>query len=334
MSIKSNIRKLLFISLWIVIGSGTLILLIAAIRSRNDKTCQGIAIQVNGEKKGKWLLDRNDIINNLTSNGTEKIKGRALQSFDLRRLEEKLKKHVWIRDAELFFDNNEVLQVRLYERQPLARLFTSNGNSFYLDHEGKKLPLSERLTLKLPVFTGFPYEKNDLKKADSVLLAHVMNVSRFIINDSFWMAQIAQVDITPARKFEMVPTVGNHIIEFGSGENADKKFNKLMIFYTTVLNQVGLNRYERINVEYNQQILGIKKTMMVSKADSIRAVKNIRELIESAQQLQKAIADSADLAKPSNPIEAAVNPEEAKNRTIQKNQTVKPKPKATMPARI
>jgi hypothetical protein len=74
--------------------------------------------------------------------------------------------------------------------------------------------------------------------------------------------------------------------------------------------------------------------MMISKADSIRAVKNIREMIESTQQLQQAIADSADLAKPSNPTETTANPEDARNRTIQKNQTVKPKPKATMPARI
>jgi cell division protein FtsQ len=332
MSIKSNIRKVLFISLWAVVGSGTLILLIAAIRSRNEKTCQGIAIQVNGEKKGKWLLDRNDIINQLTGNGTEKIKGRSLHSFDLRRLEEKLEKHVWIRDAELFFDNNEMLQVRLEERTPLARLFTNNGNSFYLDNEGKRLPLSDRLTLKLPLFTGFPYERTDFKRVDSTLLKGVMNISRHLVADSFWMAQIAQIDITPSRSFEMVPTVGNHIIEFGSGDEVERKFSKLMTFYTTVLNDVGINRYARINVQYDQQVIGIKKAMMISKADSIKAVKNIQAMIESAQQLQQAIADSADLTNPSNPHENTANPEDATNRIIQKNQPVKPKSKATMPA--
>jgi cell division protein FtsQ len=354
MSIKSNIRKILFISLWTIIGSATLVLLIAAIRSRNDKTCKAIAIQVNGQDKGKWLLDRNDIINQLTSNGTEKIKGRALATFDLRKLEEKLENHVWIKDAEIFFDNNETMQVRLTERQPLARIFTAQGNSFYLDAESKRLPLSERLTLKLPLFTGYPYEKI-MPLKDSMLLNGVIAISKYIAADSFWSAQIAQVDITPAGNFEMVPTVGNHVIEFGSGQQTDRKFSKLMTFYKQVLSKAGINKYARINVQYDQQVIGIKKTMMISKADSIRAVKNIREMIESAQQLQQAIADSthntgtisaldsnpsalhsnpsALHSNPLYPISNPANPEETKNLTIQKNHPLQPRPKATMAAR-
>jgi cell division protein FtsQ len=333
MSINGNIRKLIFISVWIVIGSATLILLIAAIRSRNDKTCKGIAIEVNGEKKGKWLLDRNDIINQLTSDGTEKIKGRALQTFDLRKLEEKLEKHVWIKDAELFFDNNETLQVKLVERKPLARLFTAGGNSFYVDDEGKMLPLSDKLTLKLPLFTGYPYEKNNIKSGDSVLMTGVMAISRYIAADSFWNAQIAQVEITPARNFEMVPTVGNHIIEFGSGDFPEKKFQKLMTFYKQVISKTGINKYARINVQYDQQVIGIKKAMMISKADSIRAVKNIREMIESAQEMQQAIADSSNSNNPTYPIISGANPGDTKDLTILKNQPVKPTPKAQLPAR-
>ena len=333
MSIKGNIRKILFISVWILIGSATLVLLIAAIRSRNDKTCKGIAIEVNGERKGKWLLDRNDIINQLTSDGTEKIKGRSLQTFDLRRLEEKLEKHIWIKDAELFFDNNETLQVKLVERKPLARLFTTGGNSFYIDDEGKRLPLSDKLTLKLPLFTGYPYEKNNFRSGDSALVNGVMAISRYIAADSFWNAQIAQVEITSARNFEMVPTVGNHIIEFGSGENPEKKFQKLMTFYKQVISKTGINKYARINVQYDQQVIGIKKAMMISKADSIRAVKNIKEMIESAQEMQQAIADSSNNNNPTYPIISTANPGDTKDLTIQKNQPVKPTPKAKLPAR-
>ncbi|MHA4846658.1 cell division protein FtsQ/DivIB [Flavitalea antarctica] len=333
MSIKGNIRKLVFISFWIIIGSATLVLLIAAIRSRNDKTCKGIAIEVNGERKGKWLLDRNDIINQLTSDGAEKIKGRALQTFDLRRLEEKLEKHVWIKDAELFFDNNETLQVRLVERKPLARLFTNGGNSFYVDNEGKRLPLSEKLTLKLPLFTGYPYERNNPKSGDSVLMSRVLAISKYIAADSFWNAQIAQVDITPSRNFEMVPTVGNHIIEFGSGDFPEKKFQKLMTFYKDVIARTGINKYARINVQYDQQVIGIRKAMMISKADSIRAVKNIREMIESAQEMQQAIADSSNSNNPTYPIISAANSGATKDLTILKNQPVQPTPKAKLPAR-
>jgi len=315
-----------------VIGSATLVLLIAAIRSRSDKTCRGIEIEVNGMRKGKWLLDRNDIINQLTSNGTEKIKGRVLQTFDLRRLEEKLEKHIWIKDAELFFDNNETLQVRLIERTPMARIFTTSGNSFYMDDEAKRLPLSDRLTLKLPVFTGYPYEKNS-RIVDTTLVPGIINMSRFINADSFWTAQIAQIDITPAHNFELVPTVGNHIIEFGDGNKAAIKFNKLMTFYRQVISKAGINKYARINVQYDQQVIGIKKAITISKADSIQAVKNIREMIELTQKMQQAVADSSIVVNPQNPIADTANPGEANNLIIRENQTVKPTPKAKLPAR-
>ena len=32
------------------------------------------------------------------------------------------------------------------------------------------------------------------------------------------MSDIEQVNITPERTFEMVPLIGNHVIEFGDGE--------------------------------------------------------------------------------------------------------------------
>ena len=328
-----KVRKIFFISLWIVIGSGTLVLLIAAIRSRNDKTCKGIAIEVNGTASGKWLLSRNDIINQLTSNGSEKIKGRVLATFDLRTLEENLEKHVWIKDAELFFDNNELLQVRLIERVPVARVFTTKGSSFYIDDTGKRLPLSDRLTLKLPLFTGFPSEKKQLAPGDSLLLNEVLGIGRYLAKDSFWNAQVAQVDITPARTFELVPTVGNHLIEFGNGADAQTKFKKMMIFYQQVLRNTGLDRYERINVQYDQQVIGVKKSKYISKADSLQAVKNIRVLIESAQDMQQAVADSFSKQNPLPPIKTSTNPVEQTKQAIRKNQSIQTKPKAVMPAR-
>lgn len=328
-----RIRKIFFISLWIVIGSGTLVLLVAAIRSRNDKICKGIAIEVNGSASGKWLLSRNDIINQLTGNGSEKIKGRVLATFDLRILEEKLEKHVWIRDAELFFDNNELLQVRLTERVPVARIFTTKGGSFYIDNTGRRLPLSDRLTLKLPLFTGFPTDKNTLSAGDSLLLNEVLDIGRYLAKDSFWNSQVAQVDITPARTFELVPTVGNHIIEFGNGANAETKFSKMLIFYRQVLRNTGLDRYERINVQYDQQVIGVKKARYITKADSLQAVKNIRVLIESAQDMQQAVADSFSVQNPLPPIKTKNNSDDHTNQTPGKNQTIQAQPKAVMPAR-
>jgi cell division protein FtsQ len=73
------------------------------------------------------------------------------------------------------------------------------------------------------------------------------------------MAQISQVDITPDDTFEMIPVVGNHVIDFGDGTDYDKKFRRLLLFYQQVLSKTGMDVYERLNVQYARQVIGVKK---------------------------------------------------------------------------
>ena len=53
----------------------------------------------------------------------------------------------------------------------------------------------------------------------------------------------------------MFPQVGGQLIEFGKPENLESKFKKLMIFYKEILPKHGWNAYERVNLEYEGQII-------------------------------------------------------------------------------
>src|SRR4028118_1795350 len=124
-----------------------------------------------------------------------------------------------------------------------------------MDSSGYKMPLSKKMIVKLPVFTGYTSGNSDMHGEDSVLLEHVRKVAWYILKNEFWMAQIAQVDILPDRNFEMVPTIGNHLIQFGSGEDYENKFKRLFIFYRQVLSSKGFDKYSRLNVQYHQQLV-------------------------------------------------------------------------------
>lgn len=251
---------MLILGICVVAGAGILVLLIAAIRVREHKTCQGYAIKIKGDKQ-KWFIDENNVADLLKVNGV--IKGRSLHRFDLSSMEAQMEKNPWIKNAELFFDNKQILRVKIEEREPVARIFTVSGNSFYMDSTGKQLPLSAKFSARLPVFTNYPSETIRKKgMADSLLLAHIKGVSNFLLRDSFWMAQIAQVDITEQRNFEMIPTVGNHVIEFGKGDDCEKKFARLLLFYQRVLNKTGMDTYKRLNIQYDKQVIGVKAGSM------------------------------------------------------------------------
>lgn len=260
MRIKKHIRRAIFITVWAIAGAGVIVLLAAAMNSRNQQTCKGYDIDINGQREGNWFIDKNDVVNVLTNNKTISIKNKKIESFDLNKLELKLEKEVWVKDAELFFDNKGILKVKIEEREPIARIFNTQGQSFYIDSTGHYLPLSEKMSARLPVFTSFPADVKKIKtKADKKLIRNIKDLSLFLLKDPFWMAQVSQVDITPSREFEMVPTVGNHLIEFGDGEDYEKKFHRLFVFYKQVLAKTGMEKYQRIKVQYDKQVIGVKK---------------------------------------------------------------------------
>jgi cell division protein FtsQ len=292
MSIKGNIRKIVLLSLGAVTGIGLLVLLAAAINYKSHQTCKGVLVSVGSERTFSFL-NRQEVLKIMVPGETPVFKGRLLNAINLQELEARLEQSIWIKDAELFFDNNAMMRVNITEREPVARLFTVGGNSFYVDEEGRKIPLSERVSMKLPVFTGYPFEK--IRKEDSSLLTQINALSRFISADSFWMAQIAQVDITPQRTFELVPVIGNHTVQIGDASGCSAKFHRLLLFYQQVGATAGMDKYSTINVQYHQQVIGTRRGT-VSKIDSIQAVKNIRQMIEAARQLQidSAVSTSVD----------------------------------------
>ena len=285
MGIQSNIKKILMVLVWCVTGAGALALLIAAINMKNSRTCKRYTIEIN-EKGRPLFIDQKLVMNILTTNGTEKIVGKELVTFDLRKLEDRLKKNAWIKDAQLFFDNNQTLRINISERVPVARVFTTGGTSFYIDSSCAQLPLAGTVSLRLPVFTNFPREKIRLSGPDSALSDQVRKLSTFISSDPFWMSDIQQINVTPDKKFQIVPLIGNHVIEFGDGDDYEKKFHRLFVFYKEVLSKTGFDRYTKIDVQYKGQVIGTKKGGTISTNDSLQALKNVLALIKSARQLQ------------------------------------------------
>ena len=299
MKVNQHIKRIFFICLGVVAGVGAMALLIAAIRIKREKVCKGYVIHIDTMEKGNGFLEKKNVETLLTKNGKETLTGKTTRTIELQDLEARLERHKWIKDAELFFDNNQVLQVKITERKPVARIFTESGNSFYIDSSCERLPLSDRMSARLPVFTGFPSDKALLKPVDKSLLKEIRNVSDYILKHPFWTAQISQVDITERRTFEMIPTIGKHVIEFGDGSNCEQKFDRLFLFYRQVLSKTGMEKYARINVKYEKQVIGVRNTYL-SKMDSIKFVKNIAYLIASSAKADSVRKDSPVLARTQN----------------------------------
>ena len=285
---KLNIKKILSSLLWVTIGIGTVVLLVAAVKSKDAKHCKGIEINISGVNNN-FFIDKKDVLVIINTFTDEDVEGKAIQSFNLRCMEDALKKDVWIKNAELFFDNNNILQADIEEREPVARIFTKAGNTFYIDSSTMMLPLSQKFSARVPVFTNFPSEAIILSAADSNLLSGIKMISIEMQADSFLMAMIDQADITSQRTFEMTPKIGNQLIEFGDATDAAAKFEKLKLFYKNIMVKAGWNRYSNINLQYDNQVVARVKGKEDIAADSLRTLQLMQLMAANAA---RASADS------------------------------------------
>ena len=267
--------------LWLFASVCCIILLVSAVYYKDNRKCKGVAIEIVGNNLNDFV-NKNDIYNVVKKYGGDTTSNNPIASVNLKLIEKELEKIIWIQDAELFFDNNNILKISVKESMPLARVFTISGNSFYMDSACKLLPISSIFSGRMPVFTGFGRTDTILSKNDTAILNDIKLISLKIIKDSFLMAMVEQVNILPENKYELVPKIGNQIIILGEAKNVDSKLEKLKLFYKKVTPVVGWNKYSKINLEYENQIVASVKGVEEVYSDSIRTLELMKTVAENA----------------------------------------------------
>lgn len=238
---------------WLLLFLTTVGLFVYASNVKSKKRCKGIQVSILG-KKEYVFVDIDQIKSIVKANGGRE--GLPMNEIPLQKIEQELYKDVWIKKVDIYFDNNAVLQVDIDQRDPLARIFTVSGSSFYIDSAKNDLPVNSKVTARVPVFTSFPGKG---RYEDSLLLCDIKKISAFITADTFWNAMVTQIDIVDKNRFEIIPIVGNQVIAIGNADSLANKFNRLYSFYRQVWVKKGLNKYERIDVSYNGQVVATKR---------------------------------------------------------------------------
>ena len=276
---KHIIRKVLVLSAWVLVIAGMSTLLVAANKKTKKHVCTEVLIGIKGAGE-KLYIDKEEVLELIEKSTGGSLLLKPLTTIKLGSIEKVLEANPWISEAELYFDSKDALHVFVEEREPIVRVFTTTGFSFYLDSAGHRMPLLEDMSLRLPVVTGFSNARK-WNKYDSAMLRDVKTVAGFVYTDPFWNAQIGQIHITSDRKFELIPVVGDHIIKLGVAENVADKLGRLHVFYKQVLAKVGFAKYAQLDLQYDGQVVAVNKGA-TSVVDSIQLKKNIEELMNKA----------------------------------------------------
>ena len=246
-----NIRKEIKAAVAIL---GLTFLIAFSERKQGGAVCKVVVVELDNLNENHFL-DEADIMQLVEGSG-EPIKGVGIGRIKLKAIENKLKYDKHILDAELFGDLKGNLIVNVELRRPIARIVQSDAPDAYIAEDGVIMPVSEKYTSRVLLISGVVkelLESEDLNKSEEgkQLLAMI----EFINADRFWRAQVAQLDLTKNGKVIIYPQVTGQLIEFGKPDNVEVKFKKLMVFYKEILPTRGWTRYERVNLEYEGQVI-------------------------------------------------------------------------------
>lgn len=177
--------------------------------------------------------------------------GKQLKDINTYEIQEALLSNKMIKSAEVYITSGSGVRAVITERIPILRVIPAKGESYYIDKEGEAMPLSNLNTAYLPVATGNikeEFAKQELHK-----------FALFLQKDRFWNAQIEQIVVQSEKNIILISRVGDHQVEMGSLDNYESKLERLKTFYDEVLSKTGWNRYSKINLKYDKQVVGTKR---------------------------------------------------------------------------
>lgn len=285
---KQKIYRVIGQAVWLLVLTGVVFLFLTGMQARQQTVCTGMVIKINSPD-GKLFIDQKEVAAILTQEMRGKVQ-QKLSSIDLRKMEERLHKEVWIQEVQLFIDNEGLLHARIEERVPVARIFDTQGFSFYIDSTGMNLPLSTTDRADVPVFTGVPALNKNNEKLYKKAIAGVIRISKALDTDAFWKAQAASVDVLPNGKFELYPVIGSHIVDLGDTAQINEKLNRLKLFYREIMAKKSINAYSKISVAFQNQVVAVKGTDSLRNADAVKAMEMFNQLVNQNKTEVNAMA--------------------------------------------
>lgn len=169
------------------------------------------------------------------------------ESLDLSKVEAMLDAHDMIENAEVYISVDGKFGALITQRKPIARVVGSN--SYYIDRNGERMPLSSTHSARVPLVKGIAEEH----------LEELFPLLEYITNDEFLRKQITEVQRTFEGAYEVRVREFDFVVSIGRVTEIDRKFNNFKAFYQKAMKDKKLEAYSRVNLRFGNQVVSTKK---------------------------------------------------------------------------
>ncbi|WP_425636297.1 cell division protein FtsQ/DivIB [Algoriphagus yeomjeoni] len=218
------------------------------------KTFQGTEIDIEGVS-GVYFVEDAEIAKILSEAFPDLKAGLMLEEVPMKAIEARLLGHPFVKSAEAMLGQKGILNLKISQHQPIARIAQPLGADGYITTEGKVIPTSTSYTSRVLILEGEYAERLMDKGEINTDMPELMDLITFITEDEFWNAQITEVELNSRDDIRLYQQVGRQIIEFGDAHDIVNKFDRISVFYKEILPRKGWSAYNRVSVKFKDQIV-------------------------------------------------------------------------------
>lgn len=237
---KTSLKIIKFLLLLGVIG-----FLFSFTNKRNEKRkIKNIDVQFIDETRPFITFET---VDKLLIQSEAKLTDIGKETLDLREMEQRLQENPMILDAQVYLTIDGVLGAKIIQRNPIGRVAASPD--YYLDEEGKSMPLSEVYSARVPIITGTS-ENN---------FTEITNLLNKIHQDEFMKNSVVGLVRRESGEIELELRKIDLKVNFGQPLDIEKKFQNFKAFYKKTKEDSTLVGYQKVNLKFGNQVIATKR---------------------------------------------------------------------------
>lgn len=210
----------------------------------SGKTVNGIRIEFVGSEN---LYVTEGTVNKLLIQKYGPLTNVPKDKVVLNTIESVIETNEMVKNAQVYLTVNGELTTKIAQRQPIGRI--EGVSKFYLDEEGRRMPLSRYHSARVPIITG---------KITGETLEDAYVILDYINRDEFLRKNVIGIHIQDVGQYQLRFRVDNFVVNLGDVEDLENKFNNFKAFYNKAAKDQSLGEYQIVSLEFNNQVVCTK----------------------------------------------------------------------------
>lgn len=235
-------------------------LLIAGVlwaRSREtDVRCTRITVQIVNRDSTVFVTEQG-VQTELAQSGI-KIIGKPMWQINAARIEEVLSHSEYLENVECVKAKDGEIIIRASQLVPIMRVFDTDGTSYYVNTDGKRMNATAIYHSDVPVIQGHFTRQYPATR--------LLPLVKYVENDSLLHTLVTMYSMRDSNNIFIVPSIYGHVVNMGNVANFENKFEKLKLFYREVLPAKGWETYDTISVKWDHQVVATRRKKAVQVA--------------------------------------------------------------------